>query len=426
MKPRFLWRVLTVVAVVASGFALATAQASARGPSPTGGTVSGGAIDPANAVINLTQLFALGEVDISTLGVSDAELLTVGPTSTASGGGNLLIVGNDPARCPNADYPTIQSAVTAAQPGAAIKVCPGTYIEQVAIPAGKDGLRLFSEGAFQAVIKAPPLMTGREAIVEVNGAQDVTIRHFTITGPGGGGCNSIRYGVFVGNGGSALVTDNHITEIHDTPFSGCQNGLGVALGRGIPPDGPTVGTGTVVHNLIDRYQKGGVLVDGQNSSGEVAYNEVVGAGATPIIAQNGIQSSRQASADIHHNKVSMNNYALPGTDSTGILLFTQNNVGTSVHHNNTYLNDDGIYLFDAMSNEVSHNSSSQNDFDGVIADVPTSNNTISFNRLLNNGLFDCEDDSPPGAGSPPSTSNFWINDHGNTENKTGLCKRTGP
>ena len=58
-------------------------------------------------------------------------------------------------------------------------------------------------------------MTDPKAIVRVNGAQDVTIRHFTITGPGGGGCDSIRYGVRVDGDGSALITDNHITEIRD-------------------------------------------------------------------------------------------------------------------------------------------------------------------------------------------------------------------
>src|SRR3546814_20557140 len=70
-------------------------------------------------------------------------------------------------------------------------------------------------------------------------------------------CNSIRYGVFVDNGGSALITDNHITEIRDLglTLSGCQNGIGVSVGRALPPDGPTTGSATVVHNLIDKYQK---------------------------------------------------------------------------------------------------------------------------------------------------------------------------
>ena len=52
--------------------------------------------------------------------------------------------GNNPVTCPTAQYPTIQSAVTAASPGAHITVCPGTYPEQVTIPAGKNNLTLMS------------------------------------------------------------------------------------------------------------------------------------------------------------------------------------------------------------------------------------------------------------------------------------------
>ena len=37
----------------------------------------------------------------------------------------------------------------------------------------------------------------------------------------------------IDDGGSALVTDNHITQIRDTPFSGCQNGVGVLVGRNL-------------------------------------------------------------------------------------------------------------------------------------------------------------------------------------------------
>src|SRR5207244_8466554 len=143
------------------------------------------------------------------------------------------------------------------------------YMEQVTIPAGKDGLTLFSEGDLQAVIKAPLVMTYPKAIVRVNGAQNVTISHFTITGPGGTGCGSIYYGVFVSDGGSALITDNHITDIRDNSLtlSGCQNGIGVSIGRNNADfGGPTTGSGTVIHNLIDKYQKGGVLVDRAPSS----------------------------------------------------------------------------------------------------------------------------------------------------------------
>lgn len=328
----------------------------------------------------------------------------------------MLIV-DDGLDCPNWEYATIQEAVDAADPGDTIKVCRGVYMEQVTIPAEKDGLTLFAEAALQAVIKAPPVMFDAKAIVRVQGALDVTIRHFTITGPGSLAGNSIRYGVFVDGGGSALITDNHITEIHDTPFSGSQNGIAVAVGRNLPPDGPTTGTATVVHNLIDKYQKGGVLVDNADSSAEVAYNEVVGAGPTPVIAQNGIQVSRGAHGDVHHNKVSRNFYT--GADeATGMLLFSDPVV--RVHHNDVFLNEAGIALWFASAGtvEVSYNNSRSN-FDGIVAFAPTSDNLIAYNKAFENTMYDCRDDTEP-------TPNRWVKDLGRTENQPGLCKQAGP
>jgi hypothetical protein len=417
-------RTVLVVTVVMAGVAMTT---SLRGQIPgprQAAPFDGEAIAlPLPSTILRTIPFLLGEVDIASLGVPDVELATVGPTASASSSsGSMLIVDDDHADCPNAQYTTVQSAVTAAAPGDRIKVCRGTYVEQVTIPAGKDNLTLFSEGALQAVIKAPPVMTDPKAIVWISGAHDITLRHFTIAGPGGTGCDSIRYGVRVDEGGSALITDNHITEIHDTPFSGCQNGVGVLIGRNFEA---TTGVATVVHNLIDRYQKGGVVVDGQvsgaRSNAEVAFNEIVGMGVTPVIAQNGIQVSRNAIANVHHNKVSQNNYGLPTTSSEAILLF-QENPGTAVHHNQVFLNDDGIGLFTTNGTEISHNSSEQNDFDGVFADSDTSGNTLSYNRADENHLFDCEDNSA-GAGTG-GTANFWIKDLGDTQNRPGLCKAT--
>src|SRR4051812_41546292 len=105
---------------------------------------------------------------------------------------------DDPATsdCPNATYPTIQSAVNAGNSGDKIKVCPGSYVEQVKVPAGKDNLTLESEKPLQAVIQAPPVMTSPKAIVQLQ-AQNTKVQKFTIQGPGGGPCDSLEYGVRV-------------------------------------------------------------------------------------------------------------------------------------------------------------------------------------------------------------------------------------
>ena len=388
---------------------------------------------PGGVSVYPTLPFQLGEVDLTTIGVSDNELLDVGPGGgtpvTTSGDAGLLIVDDDLLDCPNATFTSIQAAVTAALPGETIKVCRGTYMEQVTIPPGKDGLTLFSEGALQAVIKAPLIMTDPKAIVRINGAQNVTLRHFTISGPGGSGCDSIRWGVRVDGAGSATITHNHITEIHDTPFSGCQNGIGVNVGRNSEQQ---TGFAIVDHNLIDKYQKGGVFVDGrlasavERSQATVAYNEIVGIGPNPIIAQNGIQISRNAVADVHHNKVSQNVYiaptGLPEADATGILIFTQPAGGVIVHHNDVFLNEDGVFLFTTQATEVSYNRARNNLLDGIYAGPDTSENSIRYNNSRDNQEHDCHDDSTGTHNMPAAVANEWEKDLGNTENKPGLCK----
>ena len=212
-----------------------TGTALAGSPSPAdGGSAPAHVAGPSL----FSALFALS-TDLSDVGFA-GELAT-GPSAAAypdSDGDDLLIV-DDGADCPNAEYLTIQAAVNAAGPGDRIKVCPGEYREQVTIPAGKDGITLYSEGrAFE----------GQTGLAEID------------------------------------------------------------------------------HNLIDRYQKGGVVGDNSGSYGNVHHNEIVGVGPQPVIGQNGIQVSRGATADVDHNEVYDNVYTLGGA-GTGIILFQANGTG---------------------------------------------------------------------------------------------------
>jgi hypothetical protein len=428
------------LALLIAAAALALAFAGTAGAAPAAAPFDGGALGTAQSALQIlpTGLFGLG-FDLSSVGVDPAELSTVGPVaSTTATSGSMLIVDDDLADCPNAQFTSIQAAVDAAPPGATIKVCRGTYVEQVTIPAGKDGLTLFSEGDLQAVIKAPLVMSEPKAIVLVQGAHDVTLRHFTITGPGGGACDSLRYGVRVDSGGSALITDNHITHIRDAVPSGCQNGVGVLIGRNFEA---TYGSGTIVHNLIDDYQKGGIVVDGQLppdgggflapttvppppvSHADVAYNEVDGIGPTAVIAQNGIQISRGAIANVHHNVVQDNVYSPATTTGEGILLYQVSSSETTVQHNDVHDNTDGIGLYTTSNVEVGWNHSHDNaPYDGLFANSDSTHNTIEYNLLKGNAEFDCDDISAGPYNAPALVANPWVQDLGYTENRPGLCK----
>lgn len=205
--------------------------------------------------------------------------------------------------CTDPGYSTIQTAVTSAAVGDTINVCVGTYTEQVTVAT--NNLTLQSVTLLAAMIKAPASMSSPEAIVRVNGATGVSIFDFTISGPGGSGCGSIRWGVRIDGSGSATLDGNRIQHIQDSPFSGCQNGVGVLVGRAFENE---TGTATITNNRIVGYQKGGIVVDNAGSSATITGNIVVGDGPTPVIAQNGIQVSRGAAANVSRNWISENWY----------------------------------------------------------------------------------------------------------------------
>jgi parallel beta-helix repeat protein len=327
--------------------------------------------------------------------------------------------------CTSPGYRTIQDAVNASVPNDTINVCTGTYSEVVVVGAGKNNLTLRSVTPLAAVIQAPPTIAldvaNSKSIVRVTVARNVTIREFTITGPGPAGCDSIRYGVRVDGNGSANVVGNHVADIRDNPFSGCQNGVGIQIGRQFEGQ---VGSALIAGNRIDGYQKNGLTVDNTGSRALVYGNIVTGAGPTPITAQNGIQVSRGATADVRFNRVTDNAYSLAVNgvfSATGILLY-QNGASTFAS-NSAARNDDNLGAYGTSGNRISDNRFTDSSFyDGIYMGSDTANNRIDDNFLRGNTEHDCHDDSN-GPNNPPAlVANLWTDNDGVTENRVGLCR----
>jgi hypothetical protein len=338
-----------------------------------------------------------------------------------------LTVDDDGADCQSADFTSIQAAVTAATPGDTIRVCAGVYSEQVRIPAGKDGLKLFSTPKFAAVIKAPPVMSDPGDIVYVAGARDVSIDRFVISGPlpDSQFCSLFtRTGVRIGQGGSASLADDYITEIRSASpaLRGCQNGVAVLVGRRLEGE---VGQAVLRDDVIDRYQKAGVVVDNAGSYADIQQTRIQGDGPNPAIAQNGIQVSRGADADVFKNIVTDNLFS-PGTaSSSGLILFETS--GLAIKDNYVARNDLNIAggSFGPLTNSVIEKNQLLNGtYDGIFMDTDTSANTFSQNFLRDNGDFDCEDISVgPGTAG---TANFWLKNDGRTDNRAGqICSPKG-
>jgi hypothetical protein len=231
--------------------------------------------------------------------------------------------------CALPGYNTIQAAVNGSAPGDTIVVCPGTYPEQVTV-----GKSLTLSGSGNSIIQAPSTLPAGGNVVEVNGGVSVTMYGFTVSGPGPGGCNSIGAGIAVFGNASLDLSNTAVRDIRDNPFGGCQNGLGILVGRA---SASQVGHATIDHVIVTGYQKNGITVDGSGSTGKITNTTVTGKGPTTVIAQNGIQVSRGASATISTSTMRDNYYTPKGTTACGLLIFGANGVNDA---NNVYLNNE--------------------------------------------------------------------------------------
>jgi hypothetical protein len=266
-----------------------------------------------------------------------------------------------------AKYSTISEAVSSVPGGSTIYVCPGTYAEQVLITkkltltgVSADGLAGASAmGPNNPVIVSPSggvLPNTTDLFNNPNGqptaAQilvqtppnslaspiSVSISNITVDGSNNGlnSCATDLVGIYYQN---AWGTIDHVTarfqELPPEDF-GCQDGLAIYVQSGYDTGGTA--TVTVENNSVHDYDKNGITMDGTGSVGTVTGNYVVGIGATPLIAQNGIQVSDGASGKVSLNTVTDDVYVNPSGCSltappycytaSGILLYDSG--GTSL------------------------------------------------------------------------------------------------
>ncbi len=363
-----------------------------------------------------------------------------------------ITVDDNRVQCKKADFTSVQAAVNAASAGDNIKVCPGTYTEQVTIT--KSNITLFSEKPLQAVIKAPAVAvsTTDYALVRIaGGARDVKLRGFTISGPlpDSAFCSdSLQSGIRVVDGSSATITDNYITEIRSASASlrGCQNGFAIAVGRQYESQS---GSADITKNVIDKYQKGGIYADGLGTNVTITNNTIKGSAGTPdadVIAPNGVQVSRSATAVVRQNEITNNVYTPQTFGGSGIIMFDDPTVtishnkvnnndlgilldtmtGDDIAHNTTNGNTfDGISLYATTGATVEHNVSNNNGYDGIFVWDDAVGNTLRNNKMSGNAAifaagFDAEDLSA-GTGTG-GTANIWFNNKCTTDNLGGeLC-----
>jgi parallel beta-helix repeat protein len=301
-----------------------------------------------------------------------------------------LVVDDDRVECPNAGFTTIQAAVDAAASGDRIRVCPGTYVEQISITKP-----LIINGPLNnsAVVK-PSGMTANTtngvdgtpiaAVVLVRGTTNVIIRRLTIDGVNNGiaACQPTLVGIFYRNASGVIRNVAVRNMILGVGLEVCQSGLGIF----VQEPGGLVREVMVVNSSIHDYQKNGITGNEPGTKIQVAGNTVTGIGPTDGAAQNGIQIGFGATGQIRGNVV-INHIWSPCVSSdecaavgAGLAIVNTNNV--SILQNTVGKNQCGICLNGVDSSQVRRNTVTDSDvFDGI--SLTGDNNKIRFNTITN-------------------------------------------
>jgi parallel beta-helix repeat protein len=332
--------------------------------------------------------------------------LAGGATGAAQAAGMQRYVspgGSNNATCLQANpCQTVTAGVAAAAPGDTINLAAGTYTEQVTIT---KSVTLKGAGKAQSTIKAPATFVldafGQSNIVEIGGGAMVTLTRLTVAGPVPlGGCgidtHSIAYGIFVVGDATLDMSNAAVNDIFNGPFngpvSGCQQGVAVRLGSNFLGQ---VAHGSLTNVSINRYQKGGIVVDGPGTTATIVNDSVINLPET-VIASNGIQISRGATATVTNNTISGNECNNPapvcGGDlfsseawSAGILTFQAGR--TTFSANRATANDIGIALdVDPAGDIVKDNTATNNRYAGI-AVFGGQNYLIRDNSLGRNGEY---------------------------------------
>jgi parallel beta-helix repeat protein len=296
------------------------------------------------------------------------------------------------------NFTTIQAAVNAAAAsGDTILVHPGTYTEQVTINKS-----LTVQGtAANAIIQAPttlvndPTGFNLKVLVEIYNAATVNMSNLTIQGPN----PTINDGILVVGGATANVTATTVAHINQgTANFGVQTGFGIQVGGTGSQAVGQVGHATITNSTVTDYQKVGIIIGRNSSSGTITGCTITGVGPTSQIAQNGIQIGPQtaAGAIVSNTTISGNEYTGSGppasgpdpfnsTQSAGILNFIDS---CNITGNTFFGNDVGIYSANSGSTStgttISGNTVRDNRFEDIELGPGTatiSNNTITGSNI---------------------------------------------
>jgi len=261
-----------------------------------------------------------------------------------------ILVDDDKVQCPNAAFTSIQAAVNAANPGDTIRVCAGTYVEQLTIDKplsirGDNGAIVKPSGVSMSATNSSGDSVA--AIIFVKDADSVNIRNLIVDGTDSGitGCGPALLGIFYQNS-SGQIAHNAVKHMRlvGANLAGCQSGNAIFV--------ETTGGGTskveINANSVNDYQKNGITANNSGTDASVDGNAVTGIGPTTGAAQNGVQIGFGAAGTVRNNAIADNIFSTCSspddcpTNAAGVLVFESDSV--TVENNTIGTNQIGVFI----------------------------------------------------------------------------------
>lgn len=294
-----------------------------------------------------------------------------------------LTVGQPNGPCPNPQYTTIGAAISAANPGDVIQICPAVYPEQLTIttPLTLQGILTTVNGLpVNRVLIQPTLQVlggiPNPAVISVGDTQGVTIENLAIDASLNtvSGCSSTLAAIHFFNA-SGTIRNNAIFGAQLANPKSCynpsapisDNGIGVFINNGsdLSSSSPNSGmTGpsqvTVEDNSIHDFTSYGVWVAGAGITATVESNTISGVGPSIGVFQFGVVIANGAVGQVNSNVIteglcgSLAILDCYNVRSEGVVLRSPGS-GTVVNGNTISNVQSGIFLNGGTNASITNN-----------------------------------------------------------------------
>lgn len=282
-----------------------------------------------------------------------------------------IVVDDDKLECPNAAFTRIQDAVDAAAPGSQIRVCKGTYAEQVSISKPldleADSGAVLMPASVQANASSLSSGIAIAAALLVSNTANVTIRGLTLDGANNGisQCAPDLMGIFFQNASGEIDRVAVRNFKLSASLNGCQSGTGIFVQSG----NGSASQVEIHRSTIHDFQKNGITANEVGTSASIDGNVVTGLGPTTGAAQNGIQIGFGAGGSIQNNTVTNNLWApcmaVATCTAVATNILVEQSEGILVTDNVVGISQVGIFIHGNQGQLLENRTFATSVFDGI-------------------------------------------------------------